>query len=368
MTRSPKNLFPIFLFLFFAACHAEPTSNKGASGEKKFFKILNRPVAVTPYTTQAREIPLVITQTGRTEAIDRFEAKAPSTARILKIFVEEGAKVQAGDPLIKYNDDEIKLRLTRARAEIKEAEAAISDDNYMIKNREKLMAEEKLSELVNEGLDGKLTLHQATLERAKTDVDLYDKVAELEQVNSPIPGLVTKKTVSDGAEVQAEQVLLEVVRFDPIQFVFPAPIEAVSALEKGAEIAIHVVGFSRQEFTGEVLSVVADSQANGSEVKIKIPNPDFTLKPDMPGDVVVRTQAKRKVFPVPETALFKTEHSTYVFKIEGDKVKKIPVDLGEPYNSQPAIIKGITEGDIIASSAEGLQDGSLIEVQKPENK
>jgi len=326
---------------------------------------------VTPYTVQAREIPLVIAQTGRTEAMDRFEAKAPSTARILKIFVEEGAKVQAGDPLIKYNDDEIRLRLTRARAEIKEAEAAISDDNYMIKNREKLITEEKLSELVNEGLDGKLSLHQATLERAKADVDLYDKVSELEQVNSPIPGLVTKKAVSDGAEVQADQVLLEVVRFDPIQFVFPAPIEAVGALEKGAEIAVHVIGFPGQEFTGEVLSVVADArpQANGSEVKIKIPNPDFTLKPDIPGDVIVRTQAKKKIFPISGEALFKTEHSTYVFKIEGDKVKKLPVDLGEPYNNQPAIVRGVAEGDVIVGSGvEGLQDGSLIEVQKSENK
>ena len=65
-----------------------------------------------------------------------------------------------------------------------------------------------------------------------------------------------------------------------------------------------------------------------------------------------------------EAALVKTEKSTYVYKIEGNHVKKVAVELGEPYNGQPAVERGLVEGDlIVAPVEEEMKDGTLVEVQ-----
>ena len=102
----------------------------------------------------------------------------------------------------------------------------------------------------------------------------------------------------------------------------------------------------------------------GVEVKIKIPNSDQALKADMRGNVVIRTQGKRKTFPIPETALVRGDRSVYVYRIDGNKAKKVAVELGDPHNGQPTITKGVSVGDtIVALSEEDLRDGATVEVQ-----
>lgn len=370
MTRKLQAVVLTSLFCFFVGgCYSDP-AQKGRkdkkSSEGNFFRMRRQPVGVTPLTLVAKEVPLVITAAGKTEASDHFIAKAPTTVNVQKIFVEEGAKVSAGDPLIQYNNEIDKLRLAKAQAEIREAEASVANDNYLIQNKEKLMQEGKMSETEAEGLDEKLNMHQATIDRAKAEVELYERLAELEQVNSPIGGIVTRKLASEGGEVQEDQGVLEVSRLDPVHFIFTAPVDSIGALEKGAEIVVHIQGFPLEDFTGEILSAETERDSPSKEVtvKLKIPNPDLTIKSDLTGDVVVRTQARKKVFPVPETALLKTERSTYVFKIDGNSVKKVPVEIGESVNNQPTISKGLAEGDlIVASSDEELQDGAAVEVR-----
>jgi RND family efflux transporter MFP subunit len=325
-----------------------------------------RPIAVTAFTVAAREIPLVIKATGRTEAADRYEAKAPADIKVQKIFVEEGVRVEAGDPLVRFDDEEVRLKLAKARAELREAEAALDLNNFQQQNRERLIAEEKMSEEEAELLERKIAYYEATVERAKAEIELYEKSGELEQLNSPIAGTVVKRTVSEGADVAEDTPLLEVVRLDPIRFVFAVPVEAVTALDRGAEIAVRFPSIGGQEFSGEIANVgaLANAEAGGVEVKLNLANPDLFLKAELPGEVVIRTQGRKKVLPVVESALVKTEKSTYVYKIEGSRVRRVAVELGEPYNGQPTIEKGVNEGDLIVSSAEEeLKDGMVVEVQ-----
>lgn len=356
----------LFLGFFLLSCVSEKKEKGAGSEDTVFHKISAKPVPVTSYVVGVREVPLVINAEGKTEPTDRYEAKAPTAVKVLKVFVEEGAKVQPGDPLVKFDDELAKLRLNVARSEIREADAGISEVNYLEKNRDQLVQDGKMSDIEAEGLDERNNLYQAQLDRAKAQVELLERLADLEQLNSPIAGFVTKRGATEGSDVAEDQLLIEVVRLDPLYFTFKVPVDEVTALDKGAEVSISLAGLPGQELTGEIAAVGAESepQSGGVDVKVKIPNPDVTLKADMRGTVRVRTQAKKKILPIPDTALVKTDHSNYVYKIDGGKVRKTAVDLGDPANGQPTVEKGLAEGDtIVSSSEEDLRDGAAVEIQ-----
>lgn len=376
-----RTIYPLSFLLFLVACTAEGPSQKNE--EAGSLRAASRPIPVTALRVTAREVPLVIVRPGKTEASDRYEAKAPADIKIQKIFVEEGQRVEAGEPLIKFDDEEGRLKLAKARAELKEAEAAM--DLY---NVPPTVIRERVVEEEGGGVEGReeevggfrgggepgeeemqekrAALYQATAERARAEIDMYEHTSELTQLNSPISGTVTKRHVTEGTNAAEDQPLVEVVRLDPVRFVFTVPVGELQALEKGAEISVRLPSLPGQEFTGEIFNIGAEAQAEsqGVEVKLNIVNTDLALKAEITGEVVVRTQAKKKIIPVVEAALVKTEKSTYVYKIEGNHVKKVAVELGEPYNGQPAVERGLAEGDlIVAPVEEEMKDGTLVEVQ-----
>ncbi len=367
-------LFVLFLMMGLS-CMPKPQPKKTTASEEGLFKATKKVIPVTEFLVASREIPLIIKEAGRTEAADRFEAKAPSKVKILDLLVEEGQRVNAGDPLIKFDDEETRLRLNRARAEIQEAEAALAYTGALRPQPQQLQQrvieegeEEEIPPEIGEteGSEEKLTYHQATLERARADFELYDHMSETSQINSPISGVVTNRFVTEGVDVLEDQPLLEVVRLDPIRFVFSVPADELTYLEKSGGISVRISSLPGQEFTGEIFSVGAEANddKNAVEVTLNIPNPDLAIKAEMRGDVEVQTTGRRKIISIQDSAVVHSDKTDYVFRIDANRVRRIAVELGDSINGQPTVEEGLEEGDrIVATSEEDLIDGATVEVQ-----
>lgn len=367
------------LLVLFPACGGKKAGEKDEKGAKSLFKkALQKSAVVTTYEVSSKEVPLVITEDGKSQASDRYQAKAPGSVKVQKIFVEEGARVQPGDPLVKFNDETVALRLNVARAEIREAEAGIAAFNQAEPRKEAPQPAQP-GQVEGEGDNGvsqevapneaRNQLYQAQLDRAKAQVELFEKITELDQLNSPIAGIAGKSEVGEGSSAAEDQTLIEIVKLDPILFVFNIDPDQTAYLEKGGEIAVKFAAMPGQEFTAEVGSIGSEAGSNGSgvEVKLKIANPDLTIKSELKGTVEIRTAARRKIVTVPESAIVKTERSAYVYKVAGNKADRVAVDLGTSNGGQVEIEKGLADGDVVIVSAESgmesLSDGAPIEVQ-----
>lgn len=377
--RSFRGLLWILLPVILFGCGGKKSADNSKESTSLFKKALQKPANVTTYVVSAKEAPLIITQDGKTEASDRYQAKAPGNVKIEKIFPEEGSRVQPGDPLVKFNDETLALKLGVAQAEIREAEAGLAafGNGSAPAPKEAAPNEEgqdnappaspvNPAENLNEA---RANLYQAQLDRAKAEADLYEKMGDLQQLNSPIAGTAGHHELGEGATATEDQVILEIVRLDPLYFAFNLPSDEISYVEKGAEIVVKLAAFPNQEFPAEVNSIGSEANAgNGSiEVKLKLANPDLNLKGDLKGIAEIRTQDRRKVVSIPESAVVKTERSAYVYKLVENKAQRVAVDLGVSNGGQVEIEKGISDGDtIIVSADEGmdaLTDGAPVEVK-----
>ncbi len=174
-------------------------------------------------------------------------------------------------------------------------------------------------------------------------------------------------------KIDEGEILLEVVKLDPIFFSFPIASDVVTALEKekGVEVAVRLKGMT-QDLTGEIAALGVEEDAVEGEpagfrrlsAKVRIPNSDFSLKPDLEGSAEIRTTAKRKLMVVPSTAVVKGDKTNYIFRVEGNLVRVLPVEVGPDHNNHATIVKGLNAGDTIVAAAHGdLRDGSEIEIE-----
>ncbi|HSA58679.1 MAG TPA: efflux RND transporter periplasmic adaptor subunit [bacterium] len=382
MTRTRARLFLVVLASLLASCGGgKKPGDEGKPSASLFKKALQKPMGVTTAVAVARDVPLVLTEDGKSEASDRYQAKAPGRVKVQKILVEEGARVQPGDALVSFRDETLSLKINLAQAEIREAEAGIAafgspERPQAPANPVQNTEEGEIPAAVAEGngenvntSEARRDLYQAQMDRARAQLDLYEKLRDFSELVSPITGTIGRIEVGEGNDALEDQVILEVVRLDPLTFAFRMPVDEVSATERGAEIVVKFNAFPGQEFPAEVASVGTEggSSNGGVEVKLKVANPDLTLKTDLQGTVEIRTQQRRKIVSVPEAAIVKTERSSYVYKVAGEKAQRVAVDIGTSSGGQVEIEKGLADGDTIIVSAEegmdALRDGAPVELQ-----
>ncbi len=306
----------ILALIFLAACAVEPPGMKPETTAKK-----SQVTPVTVAVIAAKEVPWVVETTGVTEPSDRFQAKAPEGGgKITELFVEIGQRVNAGDPLVKFEEEEIRLKLEVARSQQQEAEAGLEEVRYNQTNRERLLEEEKLTEVEAQGLDEKKALFEATIDRARDEIDLYETQLENLQLNSPIPGLVTQRQVSLGSALGEGELLLEIVRIDPLRFSFFVPLEVAATLERGGSIPVRFPTIAPREVPGEILAIGTEAGQEGEvKISLNLPNETFALKAEMKGTIHFNTPLRKKIMTIPPQALIKTERSVYAFRIEGEK-------------------------------------------------
>lgn len=357
-------IFPwILIWILLSSC--EPRL-PDAPKRQGFFDRTTKKASVTVLTIRSREIPLVIRAEGKTAPIDRFQQNASSGGgRIAQVFTEEGQTVEVGESLLRFEETELKLKLDVARSQIEEAEAALEEARVKQKNKENLPEEEGLEEIGPEGIEESIAHHEATLKRARDEIELFEKQLEMVEIKSPIAGIVTQRKVSSGEEVKENQLLIEVLRIDPLRFSFQVPVRVAGNLKPADRVSVKFPQLGNREFSGEIATIGAEvGMEENVEIKLTIPNETAVLKAEMKGEVVIHTALIEKILTVPPSAINKTERSTYLFKIVNGKTKRVPVTTGEEDSGEVIILKGIEEGDQIATSnVEKLKEGVEVEIE-----
>jgi len=85
--------------------------------------------------------------------------------------------------------------------------------------------------------------------------------------------------------------------------------------------------------------------------------------------MTLRTSIRKKIVTIPREALVKTERSTYVFKLIGEKVKKTAIEVESEEPHDVVIRRGVAAGDVVVvSQLDKLKDGTPVELQIPDNE
>jgi RND family efflux transporter MFP subunit len=211
--------------------------------------------AWTPPTTavQAEERVHVAAE-GRVVAYPGAEVKvgAERAGRLVRVLVQEGQTVRAGELLAEIESDEIRAALDESRARVVEGEAEVHLAELARERRQKLMEEKIVAAQDLDQATRDLDISRARVVTAQATVARYEAQLRKSRIVAPISGTVTSRRVDAGQTVEAGDEAFTLADLSRLRIEGEAHEADAGAVALGAPVRITAEGYPGRSWPGRV--------------------------------------------------------------------------------------------------------------------
>jgi membrane fusion protein (multidrug efflux system) len=348
------------------------------------------PVPVEAATATRKAIVASYSGTAALEPENQAMVVAKTSGVLLKLMVEEGDSVRAGDLLAQLDPEKPRLELARAEANLKRLENDFrrSSDLYQ-RNLVSAEAHEKA---------------RFDLETQKAAYDIAKLELDYTRIVAPIGGVISVRMVKEGNLIQINQGLFRIDDFDPLLAVLNVPERELTTMRPEQTVSMHVDALPGVQFEGVVarVSPVVDAETGTFRVTTEFRDATQRLKSGMFGRVDVVYDQRDDALVVPREALLEGDAEAAVFVLEpapaekpaqkqeaesgllakwfgGKKpeakpkadAKPVPVflakrrevKLGYMSGTDAEVLEGLKEGDrVVTVGKSALRDGGRVQI------
>jgi len=209
---------------------------------------------------------------------------APKTpGRVATVYVDAGARVSRGQPLLALETDYVKLDVQRAQADLARAKAGEDDARREWTRKKGLLANESIPQATFDKAQAALDQAQAARQSAETALALARQKVEDSVIRSPITGVVDQRRTNPGERLGEAGVAFVIVQTAPLKLRFSVPERYLAALKTGQTIIARVDPYPGEEFAGRIKTVggVIDPATRTFFAEAEFPNSDGRLRPGL---------------------------------------------------------------------------------------
>jgi len=353
------------------------------------------PVPVTVATVERAPIAPALHGVGLVEARETHRIGPTAPGRVLRVHVEVGDTVRAGQVLAELEAVDLDARLAaqaagRARAEdaVLAAEAQVSDAaaraeyartqaaRYEALVREEVVSRETFDAKVREQLvaDAAVDAARAALSaarkevrRAAADVEGTGRLLANLRLVSPVDGLVTARHADPGSTVVAGQALVEVV--DPAAIWINVRFDQLGArgLRPGLPARIFLRSRAGEPLEGATARVEPVADPVTEELLAKV---SFSAPPHPPpaigelAEVTVALPGEPAGPVVPNASVQRVDGALGVWTVDGGDLRFAPVRTGaKDLDGRVQVVDGLRGGErVVVYSQRALRPRTRIDV------
>ena len=352
-----------------------------------------------PQTAQAPPppaLPVAAVVTGNQTTYQEYPASIEGTVNVEvrpqvsgsldKVFVDEGAFVNAGQPIFKINEQPYRAALNNALASLHAAEAALGNAQIEVDKLTPLVANKVVSDYQLKTAKATYQVAKANIESAKANVATAQINLGYTLIKAPVSGYIGRLLKKQGSLVS------------------PQDVEALTQLSDVHDVHVYFslgekdfVGF-KDQYEGATLKdklkhlpAVSLLLADGSEyakqgkidvidgqfdkttgaitVRATFSNPQGLLRSGNTGKVRLSLQHNNALI-VPQSATIDMQDKVFVYALaDSNKVKKSPITIIGTSGENYLVKDGVKAGDqIVLSGIDKLQEGMVIAPQKSVDK
>ena len=285
----------------------------------------------------SKEIPVEIVKVAKTVPADTrnyvgtVEEVVSSSisfqvmGNVERVLVGEGQKVREGQLLAVLDKATLENAYNASAASLRQAEDAYAR------------------------MDMKWVEVESKLEQARSMERISRKNLEDRNLYAPFGGVIGKRMVEAGENVQPGQPVFSLLRIEAVNVKIAVPENEVATLGDQAAM-IKVAALGGQCFEGKVTEkgIVANPISHTYEAKIRLENPSGALLPGMVCDVRLSGEESVPAIALPNNAvLIANDGGRFVWKVVDGKAKATPVRTGDLTEQGLFILEGLNEGDIV---------------------
>ena len=307
--------------------------------------------------------------TGSIQPERRADLRSEVQAIVMQVLRENGDPVRKGDLLVRLDDTAIRDALASAEAAGRAAGLAFDQATRQFERMKTLRSSGMASAQALDDAEGRRNATQSEVEAAKARIVLARQQLARTEVRAPFDGIVSDRKVSAGDTAQLGKELLKVI--DPNSMRFEAMVSAdhVGEVKVGQVVHFRVNGYGEEEFAGKVRRVNPSANATTRQVELLV---DFAgeKQPKLAGlyaEGRLET-ATRSSITLPATAVVRDGERASAFRVQGDKLQKVAINVGErdTRTGEYIVKSGLAEGDqVIRHPSALLKDGQPVQAQGP---
>lgn len=342
------------------------------------FTWLSKPTSVAPGNTtevllnksdivivKQESLNDVVYFTGDLSPKDQTIISSEVDARILKIWVDEGQLVKAGQKLADLDTLDLAQAVSQQQAQVAGAKARLILDQQKMEKQSELLKQGFVSQIAYDEL---VSNYQASLQNYKAQEAMLkrsQKQLTNTHITAPFAGIVYQRNVQAGQLAQKNTKLFALANLNYLEIKAAIPSDQINQIALGESVVFKVETDSRG-YQGIIsrINQVAEAGTRSYMVYIDFNNIGAGLKSGqfIKGQIILRNLDNQLVLPC--DALRSVESSNYVLVLQSNKVIKKSVQLILS-NRQTGVcsVSGVSRGDnVLAGNVLTVKPGDSAKI------
>jgi len=335
----------------------------------------NAAAAVTEVTVtrvERADIATTLSVSGTVAALPNQDVRVSSLVpgRVARMMVAEGDHVRAGQDLAKIDDRPYQDQARQVEAAVEQARANLENARLNRDRNENLVQRGIAARKDLEDARTQLRVDEAGLRQAEAALALARLQLTRTEVGSPLDGMVVKRLVSVGEQVDgtAAQPLFEVANVAEVELFGNVPAVYLQKIHVGQTVRIATDALPGKEFSARVVAIspAVDPTTNVGLVRIRIANGAGLLRLGMYLTAPLPLETHSMALVVPPQAVYRDQEGrSLVYRVQGQSAEAVPVKVGIETRERTELLGGVQAGDtVILTNGYGLGEHARIRVKQ----
>lgn len=310
----------------------------------------------------AREVPQLVPVLGSLTSSRRTQLAANAAGRVTAVFVERGARVQAGQILLALDVRAAHNAAKEARANLQNLHAMQQIARADCARTEALHRKEAISEQEYERGMAQCREADAQYEAAQARQQEAARTLDDGQVRAPFAGIVSARSVDVGDYVRQDSPVATLLVPDPLRLQCGVPEAYAQSAKAGTALHFGVAAYPGREFCGEIKYVSGEVRADTRDIVVEaeVHNASGELLPGMFATAAL-TVGRRTLPAVPKSALVASGEDHLVFVVEGGVLHARVVRPGRAVGDEVALEGGLQVGEqVVVAPGPTVADGQTL--------
>lgn len=335
-----------------------------------------KPVKVATVTQETVSISKIFY--GTVVPYDEANVQGKYGGKLVLLNAKEGDTVAVGEVIVRFDESDTQLQIQQALATknaaiqgVKQAESNVQLTQTEFHRYQQLLQDGFVSKQTVDTLRNQLQVAQASLESAREQVKTAEAQISLLKntlkdlkISAPISGVIDEKHFNLFEIAGANDVIYHIVDLDHIYVEVEIPELYISRIWEQMDVEVTVDSLREQTFAGMVDRIIptGNPQSRQFIAKVLVENPEHAIKPGMFTRVTICLEQVPEALVLNPKALLKDGDQYYVFKVIGEQVKKIAVQVKHQGRDAIAVISDeLTPHDrVVIEGVRLLQDNDHI--------
>jgi len=281
---------------------------------------------VAPVTLE-RTLPITGSLTPLTEAT----VKAKVAGELVAVAVREGESVKQGQMLARIDLTEVQARVAAREADVAAARAQLVWAEKNRNQQKALLDKAFISQSAFDNIQSNYDVASARLRAAEAELVVARKSQGDAVLVAPFSGIVSLRHAQPGERVALDARVVSIVDLSRLQLEASVPAAAIAQVRVGQPVSFRVEGFGERAFAGRLERINPASTAGSRSISVYavMDNPDGLLRSGMFAQGALTLARVENALAVPAAAVREEIGQSYVYVIEGDRVRRRSVRVGE---------------------------------------